>query len=1093
MEHTGFSEGRGAIHLQIRFLGHIEVVCAGQRIDRFRSNKGRALLAYLVQERRRLHREQLGALLWPNLPTSRGRANLSRVLSNLRKLVPDYLLTDRDTIQFDVDRPHQIDVYVFRRRTQALLSTARPAFDPVVAARTLKLYRGAFLEGFSLSDCPAFEEWLVIQRERFHQQALDLLEHLIRHHIQRGEFEAGRRYVQRALALEPWREMPHRQAMLIAALQGEREAALRQYETCRQILADELSVSPSEETQALYRRILRGDVQPRSLETSAQPVILPLVGRSESYAWLLARWNAARQAEAGCTLIAGEAGIGKTRLVEEVLRHVAGRGATVLRGRCYEFSATLPYQAINTALTAHLTSLPAAAVTIPRAVAAELADVLPAVRRLMPAVEPAPHGQGIQARTHLFDSFAYLLRTLPRPVLFLDDLQWADADTLDLLHYLIRTLQQTPFWLIGTYRPEETPWDHPLTHLRQGLSRDALLEEQTLLPLTAADVHRLAVDLVPTEEQPRLAAYLSRQSGGNPFVLEEVLKGLKERGVLRKVGAHWRLAGELAAAGVPPRVRDVVMRRVRSLSEAARWTLNYAAVIAQPFTVELLAAVLDEAQENVAEALQVGLAHHLVQMEDEATYVFAHDRIRETLYRQLTDHLRKLMHERVGQALVDLSQGEGGLSSVVAAQIAHHFERSLAPSRAVPYLRRAAETAQHAYAHETAIDYYRRLLSLLPEGERFPVVAALIELWEHLGQWEQAESLIRQTLVMVERLGMHAKEAQMWYKLSQIQDDQGHPEASLESASRAKAAARRAGAGATELLALAVNRQAWAHYRLSHVDEALRAAQTSLALSEQLAYSRGVTASLNLLSALHNHQGHYAAGIKALEQALEIIRREGNRLRETQILSNLGYTAYQQGEYDQAVAYCREALLLARETSVRYLEMLALTNLAGAEAALGRYEAAARHLAQVLDCPESQNWFMLTEVYRYLAKVRLGQGEPERALAWVRRALSEAEASNVPKYMAMAWRVLAEIAAALPEPPVVRGVMCTPDVGFSRALDIFTDLEMVGERMWTLRRWAQHQLSQGEQWRGKALAQEAQAIAARLDLHLDPITPRTPR
>jgi len=1031
-------------------------------------------------------------LLWPDLTTSRARANLSRVLSNLRKLIPDYLLTDRDTVQFDTGRPHDVDTYVFRRQTQALLSKADSAFDPVVAAQLLDLYKGAFLDGFCLSDCPVFDEWLVIQRERFHQQVLDVLEQLIRHHIQRGEFETARRYVQRALTLEPWREMTYRQAMLIAALQGEREQALQQYQTCRQMLADELGVGPSEETQALHQRILAGDVQPLAKETSVQQGMLPLVGRSDAYAWLLVRWETARRDESGLTLVAGEAGIGKTRLVEEVLHHVRGHGATVLRGRCYEFSATVPYQAINAALTAHLTSLPrSTAVTIPRAVAAELADVLPAVRRLMPEVEPAPHGQGIQARTHLFDSFAYLLRTLPRPVLFLDDLQWADADTLDLLHYLIRTLRRIPLWLIGTYRPEETPWGHPLTGLRQGLSRDALLEEQTLLPLTAADVHRLAADLVPAEDQQRLATYLSRQSGGNPFVLEEVLKGLKERGVLRQVGARWRLAGELEAAGVPPRVRDVVMRRVRSLSEAARWILNYAAVIAQPFTVELLAAVLHEEQENVVGALQIGQAHHLVQVEDEANYVFAHDRIRETLYRQLTDHLRKLMHERVGQALVDLSRGEGGLSSVVAAQIAHHFERSLAPSRAVPYLRQAAEAAQHAYAHETAIDYYRRLLPLLSEGERFPVVAALIELWEHLGQWEQAESLIRQTLVMVERLGMHAEEARMWYKLSEIQDDQGHAEASLESAGRAEAAARRdgAGAGATELLALAVNRQAWAHYRLSHVDEALQAAQTSLALSEQLAYSRGFTASLNLLSALHNHQGHYAAGVKALEQALEIIRREGNRLRETQILSNLGYTAYQQGEYDRAIAYCREALPLARETSVRYLEMLALTNLAGAEAALSRYEAADLHLAQVLDCPESQNWFMLTEVYRYLAKVRLGQGAPERALTWVRRALSQAEASNVPKYMAMAWRVLAEIAAALPEPPVVGEVVCTPDVGFSRALDTFTNLGMDGERAWTLWRWARCALSQGDVERGEALFQEAQTIAAGIDLQLQPLTP----
>lgn len=1075
--------------LQICFLGEVVVACAGQRTDRFKSNKGRALLAYLVQERRRLLRDRLGALLWPDLPTSRARANLSRVLSNLRKLVPDYLLTDRDTVQFDVERPHDVDTYVFCRQTQVLLSAPKPAFDSTAAAQILNLYRGAFLEGFSLPDCAAFEEWLVVQRERFHRRALDLLERLIHHHIRRGEFDDARRYVRRALALEPWRETTHRQAMLIATLQGEREQALRHYERCRRILADELDVEPSEETQALYRRILSGDVQPLAMETSAQPAILPLVGRSESYAWLLARWEAARQGEAGCTLVAGEAGIGKTRLVEEVLHHIAGQGATVLRGRCYEFSATVPYQAINTALTEHLTSLPASdAVTIPRAVAAELVGILPAVRRLMPDVEPAPYGQGAQARTHLFDSFAYLLRTLLRPVLFLDDLQWADADTLDLLHYLIRSVRHRALWLVGTYRPEETPVGHPLTCLRRGLRRDGLIHEETLAALTLEDVERLAASLVRESDRQPLARYLFRQSGGNPFVLEEALKALKAQGGLKQAGSSWRLVGTLKAEGVPERAQDLVLWRVGALSEAARWALNYAAVIAQPFEAELLVTVMGEDREVVRGALQAGRARHLVRALEDARYDFVHDRIRETLYQQLSCRVRNLMHERVGQALLDrFGQGDA-LPDEIAAQIAHHFERSPAPARAIPYLRRAAEAAQRAYAHETAIDYYRRLLPLLDDEARFPIVMELIQLWEHLGQWERARTLIRQTLVMVEPLEMHAEAAYVWLKLSQIQDDQGHHHASLRSAQQAETSARRVESGGDEILALAINRQAWAYYRLSDVEAAVEAAQESLVLSERLEHVKGITASLNLLSALHNHRGHYADGVAALEQALEILRREGDRVGESQMLSNLGYTAYQQGDYEGAVTYCREALPIAREVSIRYLEMLCLTNLGGAEAALGRYNQALAHLMQVLDYPESQEWFMLTEVYRYLAEVRLGQGNAKVASALVQRALALAQEAGVLKYAAMAWRMLAEVAAALPEPPVVEDAVCAPETAFTYALEIFTELAMEGERMWTLWRWARCLQRSGDRARGTALAQEAQAIATKLDVSLDLLT-----
>jgi tetratricopeptide (TPR) repeat protein len=744
----------------------------------------------------------------------------------------------------------------------------------------------------------------------------------------------------------------------------------------------------------------------------------------------------------------------------------------------------VPYQAINEALTAHRASVKSGTLTVPKAVAAELAHILPVIRRLMPEVEPAPPRPDMEARTHLFDSFAYLLHTLPRPVLFLDDLHWADADTLDLLQYLIRATNRHTLWLVGTYRPEETPLEHPLTGLRRALSRDARVHERTLRPLTADDVESLTADLVIERDRQPLKVYLMHQSEGNPFVLQEVLNSLREREILIPQGASWHLSDDLDVPTLPERVQDVVMRRVSRLSAPTRWALNYAAVIAQPFAPDLLADVLGETPETILEALRAGEIRHLIQKADDRTYDFMHDRIRETLYQQLSDHIRKLMHERVGQTLLDAGKRPDGVPDDVAVQIAHHFERSLVPTRALPYLQQAAQAAQRAYAHETAINYYQRMVPLLTEEGRIPVASALIQLWERLGQWERAKTLTHQTLVMIKRLNLHAEEARMEFWLSQIQDNQGEYQASLASARRAEAAARRDGAGAEEQLALAINRQAWAHYRLADIESALQAAQDARALSERLAYPRGITASLNLLSALHNHRGHYEEGIRALTLALEIYRGEDELLGETQMLSNLCYTAYQQGAYDVAIEYGRQALPIARKTGIRHMEMLCLTNLGGAEVATGLVDEAAGHLTKVLNYPESRNWFMLTEVHRYLAEVHLSRDEPQHALDAGRRALTLAQDAQDAKYEAAAWRVMAEIAAALPDPPLIDAVHWPPDACYRRALALFTDLAMPGEQAWTLWRWANHTRIEGHTAHAEALTRRAQALAAGLDLRL---------
>lgn len=247
-------------HLSLSLLGPFQVTLAGESVTTFESNKVRALLAYLVVEADRPHRrDSLAGLLWPDWPDRAARINLRNALANLRKAIgdrqakPPFLLITRDTIQFNSASDHWLDVTAFTNLTGL--------GDLSGLEKAVALYRGSFLEGFSLKDSSAFEDWSLLTRERLHRQALTALHRLAGYYEQRGEYERACEVAWRQVELEPWQEEAHQQLMRLLALSDQRSAALAQYETCRRLLAEELGVEPAEETTRLYEQIRNDELK----------------------------------------------------------------------------------------------------------------------------------------------------------------------------------------------------------------------------------------------------------------------------------------------------------------------------------------------------------------------------------------------------------------------------------------------------------------------------------------------------------------------------------------------------------------------------------------------------------------------------------------------------------------------------------------------------------------------------------------------------------------------------------------------------------------------------------------------------------------
>jgi predicted ATPase/DNA-binding SARP family transcriptional activator len=306
----------------------------------------RALLAYLAVEAGRAHsRDALVALIWPDQPDETARQNLRHVLYKLRQTLhdtteradtPAFLVVTPQTVQLNPDADIWLDMAVF----SSLMATCRSHRHrrvrscPACVVRLREaatLYRGDFLEGFFMGESAPFEEWLLIEREGLHRQALEVFVHLAEHHVGRGEHERALEYAYRQLEFEPWREQAHRQVMKLLALTGQRSAALAQYETCRRVLSEQMGIEPEPETIELYELIKTGDqesgirneesVIPDPRKHNLPPQLTPFIGREEELAQLA---EILQDPDYRLVTITGPGGIGKTRLVLEAATQQIG-------------------------------------------------------------------------------------------------------------------------------------------------------------------------------------------------------------------------------------------------------------------------------------------------------------------------------------------------------------------------------------------------------------------------------------------------------------------------------------------------------------------------------------------------------------------------------------------------------------------------------------------------------------------------------------------------------------------------------------------------------------------------------------------------
>jgi DNA-binding SARP family transcriptional activator/tetratricopeptide (TPR) repeat protein len=709
---------------RIQLCGRLSVELDGvELVGALRGKQVPLLLAYLVLNRERpIGRDELIGALWPeDAPRSQDGA-IRTLLSRLRSALGSDILAGRDELGLALPEPAWVDVEaatseVWRAQRALESNDARAAW--ALAQVPLNIASRGLLPGTQAV-------WLEPRRRELADIRLQALEVIGRAGLSLGGTQLGsaERAARTLIDTEPYRESGY--VLLMAALEAQGNVAegLRVFERLRLLLRDELGTAPSPEALQAHERLLNppstrsragsagssGDIEvPAELVAAAAS---PLVGRREE----MERLEAWRRATAGerVMLLAGEAGIGKTRLLAETSVRAFAAGSIVLAGRAPE-ETLVPYQPFLEALGHYVFRAPLDELrAVAREYGAELGRLIPELRRRLPDLPPPDPGDPETDRYRLFEAVAGLLAEISAsvPVLIvLDDLQWADRPTLLLLRHLARSPHNSRVSIIGAYRAVDQ-WSEGFDAALAGLRRERLMIQLDVRGLgeeEAIELMRLRFGGTPS--LPFVQA-LYRETEGNPFFIEEMVRHLDDSGVnSAEAGAH-----ELESVGLPDDVRDVIGRRLARLDAGSMEWLRVAAVIGRDFDSALLERVLGFDDEQFLEALEHALDAGLVAEApgEPGRYSFAHALIRETLYEGMSTARRTRMHRRVGVALEKF-----GDESQIGA-LALHFARAAEPEdadRAIRYALQAGVQATAMLANEEAAAHYARALEVLDRSD----------------------------------------------------------------------------------------------------------------------------------------------------------------------------------------------------------------------------------------------------------------------------------------------------------------------------------------------------------------------------------------
>ena len=682
--HTSGVGGGPPARLQVQLLGGVEIILDGRRLRAFHSLRLQRILALIVLRRDPQHRSRLAFELWPDSDEPQARTNLRKLLHDLRHSLPDvgeFVEFDNEIVRWIATGPSEVDVLRFQ--------DAMAAGDFDLAAR---LYSGDLLPA-------CYDDWVVDERAKLRAQAYGALKRLADEAAGRSDHKATLRYAQRLIELEPTDEAAVHMQMEAHLALGDRAAALRAYHRCAEALERDLAVAPGEAIGSMYEQLRAGafnrdEAQAKHLASVAES---PFVGRDLEWNQLKTAWDTARKGGAHLLLVTGEPGIGKSRLALELGRRVRAGGNMVASARAYEVAGRLPWGPVvdllrSDALRSHID-------TLDPVWRAELARLLPELPDAARSSSGPSQSGDLAQRYRLFDAVSRAILAGDRPrLLIIDDLQWCDAETIELIGFVVRSGKTAPVLIVGTVRWEEIPRHHPLVGLVDALGHDQTVTTVPLERLDEVTTATLAARLRAEDTiDPQLATRIWRETEGNPlFVIEALRAGISPEG---------------SQAVLTPTMRAVLRARLAELTDGARRVAEVAAVIGRPFPVGLMVSATGTDEREIVDHIDELWRRRIIR-EQGLAYDFSHDKLRAVALEMVSPARRRQLHRAVAEALaVELRHDIDAASP----QLAAHYDQAGMVEPAINAYRVAGARAVAVSALEEAVALFRRALALLAE------------------------------------------------------------------------------------------------------------------------------------------------------------------------------------------------------------------------------------------------------------------------------------------------------------------------------------------------------------------------------------------
>jgi predicted ATPase/class 3 adenylate cyclase len=761
-----------------------------------------------------------------------------------------------------------------------------------------------------------------------------------------------------------------------------------------------------------------------------------LVARDEEFDQILAAIQAVEGGTGRLVMLSGEPGVGKTRLAQEVTLKARNHSFVMASGRCYEPEANVPFYPFLEALATLY------ALATPR-IRQELPERWPEVLKLLPhqsATQSSPLAEGQEEQLRLFWGVTGFIQavSMERPVAILvDDIHWADTSSLELLQHVARHTRANRVLLLGTYRDVEVNRQHPLEAALTDLGRERLTHEIVIRRLDEKGTGELvAATLGGAEVDPEFVSVVHRQTEGNPFFVEEVLRALVERGDVYRRDGRWE-GRSVEDIEVPKSVRSVVGQRLSRLSTDTQEVLREASVLGPAFTFEDLHRMCERPEPDLEAAIEEALRAGIVRETGRDSYAFNHALTQGTLYGELPSRKRRRLHLAAGRALEQLPDGA---RRPRIAELAWHFLEADEPACALKYALDAGHAARELFAYEEAERHYRTALELARElKDEHSEVRALEELgrvlrtiarydealeafdeavqlhrrsgnatgerWAtaHIGRVHAlrgtAEQGIERVLSLANAIesttqspsddsngvGSWAGLAALYTALADLYQGTMQSSAQLEAAEKALEIARHAQdskAGAR----IQAEGQMWrasALAELGELQDARRMLEDVIPLAEATGDALILSRSLNSLATIYSEAGQYDKERTYIERALEAAEQAGDPTRVAFMNHRLGWHLLVRGFWDESEAYFQRAVSMWRPLGWTRIAPWTLVGLAMLAFARGENQKGEDYLQQsrLFASRPGQEHYLAVAHYAALDHY-LCSGESEAALRY---------------------------------------------------------------------------------------------------------------